>query len=368
MKSHSILKPLALSCLAMGIATSALAVDFSGSGFLTLAAGKKFDSELPDGYTVVDYGQAGIYDDNDWSLGPDSKLGLQGVLTFNPQWSATAQVVSRGAQDGKINLEWLYATFQPTDALTLQVGRKRLPLFYYSESQDVGISLPWVRLPPQAYGWDVVNFTGANLLHRGNLGDWSSNLEVFYGNEKRKENPYQEIYITRGTTADEKWTDIVGADWTLSRDWLELRFSAIRSNWEVDGTNNGSQTFLSAASMIDYENWVVRAELSKIDRPDIPDTEEHDWAAMFGVGYRMGKWLPMLTYAEFHGNYDNPDWSDERTVDISLSLRYDLSSSSAIKLQYDIFRDNSTPGITLRNDSGYYGDAKMITLAYDRIF
>jgi len=380
-KTHFNFKPLVLGILAMSLAGGTQAVDFKGSGFLTVAAGKKFDNELSDGYVVVDYGQAGIYDDNDWSIGPDSKLGLQGVLTFNPKWSATGQIVSRGADDGKVNLEWLYATFQATDDLTVQFGRKRLPLFYFSESQDVGISLPWVRLPPQAYGWDVVNFNGANLIYRSNLGDWSSTAEVFYGNEERKDNPYQQIYSGRGVKTDEKWTHIIGADWTLNRDWLELRFSAVNSGWETydpassTTTDNGKQTFISAAGMIDYENWVVRSELSKIDRPDYAASPEKDWAVMLGVGYRFGKWLPMLTYAQFHGNYTDPSVSDERTEDIALSLRYDLSASSAIKVQYDIFKDNSAAGITCYQDpencltgSQRYGDSKLITLSYDRVF
>jgi len=357
-------KPVMLGVLAMTLVGGAQAVEFNGSGFLTLAAAKKFDSELADGYAVVDYGQAGIYDDNKLSIGPDSKLGLQGMLTFNPQWSATVQVVSRGADEGKINLEWLYATYQVTDDLTLQFGRKRLPLFYFSESQDVGIALPWVRLPPQAYGWDVVNFTGANLIYRGNLGTWSSVAEVFYGNENRKDNPYQEIYNGRNTRTDEKWTDIVGADWTLSRDWFEARFSVVQSDWEVDGVSNGGQTFYSVAAMADYENWLLRSEYSIIKRLD---AAEDDWAVMVGAGRQIGKWLPMLTYSEFHGTYTDGS-PNERDSNIALSLRYDLSSSSAIKVQYDIFKDDSDVGITSYNASGYYGDSKMLSVSYDRTF
>lgn len=365
---------LTLSLAALALSGAAAAADFSGSGFLTLAAGKLFDRELADGYMVTDYGQAGIYDDDSWDLGPDSKLGLQGVINFNPQWSATAQVVSRGALDGKINLEWLYATWQATDNLTLQVGRKRLPLFYYSESQDVGLSLPWVRLPPQAYGWDVVNFNGANLIWRSTLGEWTAATEFFYGNEKRKDNPYQQIYTAPGTVTDEEWTDIIGADLSLTRDWLELRFSYVRSNWETYDpsvgatTDNGRQSFLSAAAMVDYENWVIRGEFSKIDRPDFNVTPEHDYSILFGVGYRFGKWLPMLTYAEFHGDYDDPTVPDERSKTVSLGLRYDLNSTSALKVQYEVFTDNSGAGITARNGSGFYGDAKMITIAYDKVF
>ncbi len=361
-----------LALLVLTLATPARAVDFTGSGFLTLAAGKVFAKELPDGYMVADYGQGGVYDKNRWSLGPDSKLGLQGTATFNPQWSLTAQAVTRGAVNGKGDLEWLYATWQATDDLTLQMGRKRLPLFYYSESQDVGLTLPWVRLPPQAYGWDVVNFNGANLIYRHNLGQWASTAEVFYGNEDRNDNPYQQIYTGRGVRTDERWTHIAGGDLTLSRDWLELRFSAMRSGWQTsdpsDGsiTDNGRQTFLSAAAMIDYEDWVLRGEFSKIDRPQEAYAPEHDWAAFLGVGYRLGKWLPMATYAKLHVTYDGQP--NERTDDLALSLRYDLTSSSALKAQFDILRDHSDPGIGSYNASMRYGNSKMITFAYDRVF
>lgn len=380
-KTASLKHSLALGLAALAFAGTASAVDFNGSGFLTLAAGKLFDREHADGFMVTDYGQAGIYDDTDWNFSPDSKLGLQGTLTFNPQWSATAQVVSRGARDGKINLEWLYATWQASDNLTLQVGRKRLPLFYYSESQDVGLSMPWVRLPPQAYGWDVVNYNGANLIWRSSLGEWSAATEVFYGNEERKNNPYQQIYTGYGVETDEKWTDIVGADLSLSRDWLELRFSYVQSDWETTDpttaitTDNGKQTFLSAAAIVDYENWVLRAELSKIDRPDYNVAPEHDYSILFGAGYRFGKWLPMLTYAEFHGNYDDPTVADERTKTVSLVVRYDLTSSSALKVQYEAFKDNSGAGVTCFQDpaaclagSQRYGNAKMISIAYDLVF
>jgi hypothetical protein len=378
-KTNTISTTLALFALTMSGAVQA--VEFNGSGFLTMAAGKVFSTELSDGFLVTDYGQAGIYDDRKWDAGPDSKLGVQGVFTFNPQWSVTGQAVIRGARNGKGNLEWLYASYQPSDNVTLQFGRKRLPLFYYSESQDVGLSMPWVRLPAQAYGWDVVNFTGANAIFRSSLGEWTSAAEVYLGNENRKNNPYQQIYTGRGIRTDEKWTNIVGGDWTLTRDWLELRFSAMRSNWETydpatdTRTDNGRQTFLSAAAMIDYGDWVIRSEVSKIDRPTYNLSPEHDWAALLGVGYRIGKWLPMVTYAQFHGNYTDPTVPDERTVGVSLSLRYDLTSSSALKVQYDNFRDNSTAGITCFQDPGAcaagsqrYGHAKMITLSYDKVF
>jgi hypothetical protein len=365
---------IGLLCALAFATPAAQAVEFNGSGFLTLAAGKMLDSKQDDAYFVADYGQAGIYEHGDgWTLGPDSKLGLQGSLVFNPQWSVTGQVVARGARDGKVNLEWLYGSYNATDNLTIQFGQKRLPLFYYSESQDVGFTLPWVRLPPEMYGWDVVNFQGANLMYRDRIGDWNATWQLAVGNEERKDNPYQEIYNGRHTRTDEEWKNIVSLDLTLSGDWLETRFSYMHSDWAVwdpaDKANtysdNGGQSFYSVAAMADYENWVVRSEFSYVDRPG---GDEEDWAAMLGVGYRFGKWLPMITWGRFRGNYIDPATPDERWWALMLTLRYDIDSSSAIKVQYDIFHDQSDAGVTGYNASERYGNSRMIAIAYEKVF
>ena len=152
--------------MAAGILSSpVLAVDFSGNGFLTLAAGRMLGGSVEGmnsvGYNcpcqIADYSQAGVYQSGGLKLGPDSKIGYQGKATVNETLSFTAQAVSRGAQNGKVDLEWAYGNYSLTPQTTLQFGRKRLPLFYYSETEDVGFSFPWLHLPPQTYGWEVVN-------------------------------------------------------------------------------------------------------------------------------------------------------------------------------------------------------------------
>ena len=37
-------------------------------------------------------------------------------------------------------------------------------------------------------------------------------------------------------------------------------------------------------------------------------------AAMLGVGYRFGKWLPMVTWGRFQGNYIDPATPDEQAA------------------------------------------------------
>jgi hypothetical protein len=159
--------------------------EFSASGFLTLAAGRTFGGDTAqdfNGYRapifVTDFAQGSVYERGAWSLKPDTKLGLQGRAKFGPRASLTGQVVSRGAVNGNVDLEWIYASYELNEKLTLQIGRKRLPLFYHSETQDVGFTFPWTHLPSQFYGWEIVNYNGGNLLYRDVWGDWATSVDV----------------------------------------------------------------------------------------------------------------------------------------------------------------------------------------------
>src|SRR5512141_2455086 len=132
-----------LLCVSLCASTSAVQANepgewgFAGSGFLTAGAGfmlggthgAVLDKHCP--CFISDYAQNGIYDERGGlQFSPDSKLGLQGTATLpDRRFSVTAQAVSRGSEQGHIDLEWLYGTFHLTDNTSIQIGRKRLPLF-----------------------------------------------------------------------------------------------------------------------------------------------------------------------------------------------------------------------------------------------
>lgn len=362
-------------------------VKFSGSGFLTLAAGKILTGDAPqdfNGYRapmfVSDYGQGGVYENNGWSINPDSRLGLQGTATLSPQFSVTGQVVLRGAKNGKLDLEWAYGNYNFDDNLSLQVGRKRLPLFYYSETQDVGFTYPWVHLPPGQYGWEIVNFNGANLRYQTQWSDWSSSMEVFAGNENQSNNGFWAIYNGKNTRTDSKWSNIVGADLTLTRDWFDSRVAYIQSDMQnrllpSDFTPKARQKIYTLSFSIDYRHWVVRNEYLYIDRKPIG---EEDYSLLLGVGYRIGGYLPMITCNKYKMRltpaYANPGVIDPATVDplvaeawttLALSLSYALTPTSDVKVQLDRWKDQNGPGF---NGGISYGNARLLSVSYDRVF
>lgn len=362
-------------------------VKFSGSGFLTLAAGKILGGDAPQNFNgfqapmfVSDYGQGGVYENNGWSIKPDSKLGLQGTATFNPQFSLTGQIVSRGAKNGKLDLEWAYGNYNFNDNLSLQLGRKRLPLFYYSETQDVGFTYPWVHLPPGQYGWEIVNFNGANLRYQTQWGAWSSSMEVFAGAETQTDNGFWKIYNGKNTHTDSKWSNIVGADLTLTRDWFDSRVAYIQSDMQdrllpADFGQKAKQKIYTLSFSIDQQHWVVRNEYLYIDRKPIG---EEDYSLLLGVGYRIGKFLPMVTYNKYKIRltpaYADPGIIDPTTIDplaieawstLALSLSYALTPTSDIKVQLDQWKDQNGPNF---NGGIPYGNARLLSVSYDMVF
>jgi len=369
-------------------------IEYAGSGFMTIAAGKMLGGTSGNvgGYNcpcyVSDYAQAAIYDGRgglQW--GPDSKLGLQGSVFFdNRRLSVTAQAVSRGAEDGAVDLEWLYLNYRLTDKITLQAGRQRLQMFYYSDAQDIGFALPWTHLPTWLYGWQAVNYNGASMRYQDQIGGWSAILSVFGGNEHNKDSGYWKVYGNGAqSVTNVNWTNILGTNLTLSRDWFETRIVYMQSNTQDQAVGNtfdfsnqtydlpptaapvAKQKIYGITLKADYQNWQLYSEFIHIDHPGLTYT---DFAQNVGAGYRYGNWLPMVTWGHYRGGVVNdgvlpgapPSVANSQET-YSLSLRYDMTTSSDVKLQYDMTSDHSDPGF-----APLYGSSRLLTVAYDYVF
>lgn len=412
--------PLAAVVMTLGVspghAMDVDGIELAGSGFLTLATGRMLNgsTETASGYRkpffAADYAQAGIYDGSSglqWK--PDSKLGLQGTATFPGQaWSVTGQLVARGARDGRVDLEWLYASYKLNGHFTVQAGRKRIPMFYYSDTQDVGFALPWAHLPSQLYGWEAVNYNGVNLSYQGQWGEWTGAMDLLAGSESRKETGYWKIYRGKRNRTDIKWEDIVGGDIALTRDWLETRFVYLQSKMRSRNVNGiwdgaltpgartygqdpsgdtaadpgfgnpaGNQKIYGLTFNVDYRNFLVRSEIIYIDHRQSMGYKDH--AFIVGAGYRFGRLTPMVTVADYRSQAITAAGAasdaQEATRTTSLVLRYDLTPSSDIKVQFDSQKDRSGPHYTLDQiglgtsvPGNRYGNSRLLTLAYDMIF
>lgn len=337
-------------------------VDFSG--FASINAGKVLSGTGVPHYGVepsflADYPIVSAYYE-EWSFKPESLFGLQASADLSDGLSVTAQIVARGANEWKAEFEWAYVTYEINENWTVQAGKKRLPLFYYSDFYDVGYAYTWMRPPADNYTWQIFNYNGLNLLYSTEIGDWSLNTNIYAGTEDDNDNKLLGDYFFGGVETREIWKDILGGVVNLSKDWFEVRLTAMQYTNEryIDGertywgdADHRDGKFYGAAFNFDFDNWFILTELSRLDLDDTFDT------SMITFGYRINDFTPFLAYSQFE--QDSDDGENHNTQ--SAGLRWDFHPSAAFKVQYDKVEDNSY-------NLAVAGDSDSITFGIDLVF
>ncbi|PHV05444.1 hypothetical protein CSQ96_19960, partial [Janthinobacterium sp. BJB412] len=239
----------ALACCAPGQAAEPDADEASKlqlNGFLSVIGGKVLSSEnVGPLYTskfncpcyVGDYANGGVYEGRGVSLRPESHIGLQANYSVNNDLSLVGQVVVRGSVPKPV-LQWAYVEYALNGAWKVQVGRQRIPLFYYSDSQDIGVSLPWVAVPPEYYGWDALNFNAVKVRYQKNFGETNLTTSFFVGREYVAESNFQKVFSANRN--DATWDKIIGGDVELNFGAFQARAVYLQTNTRVHDQVVGS--------------------------------------------------------------------------------------------------------------------------------
>lgn len=334
------------------------------SGFATLTAGRALGGAPADFAKcsgvcyVADWSHASVYGSG-WQLQPESRAGVQATLVFSPALSATAQATVR-ADDAKAQLELAVLSYKFGN-WDLQLGRKRIPLYFYSDFQDIGVAYPWVSPPPDLYGWEATNYNGVSLRYRGSVDGMGVSASAFAGSEHIHDAPIYQLYETQPVDID--WTRLFGGDLELSRDWWTLRLAYAQNNIREhyragDVTYAMRMKAYSVAFNADFGDWFVLTELGENARQYVDglDTHYKVLSAMAAVGVRWGRWTPVFTVSRFHEHDASDDYAADRWNTYGFTLRYDLAPLQAVKLQLN--RTQDTLGNFSRNTSA-------LRLSYD---
>lgn len=355
---------------------------FKLSGYLSVVGGKVMSGQLDSQYSgpdnikdtncpcyIADWSNAGVYGKK-FTLRPESRVGLQGKYTFTPEASFTSQLVSRGT-DATPNIAWAFGSYKFNQNFELQVGRKRIPLYYYSDFQDIGVSYPWVSPPPELYGWEATNYNGASLRYSRNIGDMNLNASIFGGQEKVSSSAFQKLYYPVDRTKV-RWNRIIGADIEVNDGPLTVRAVAMSTNVRTINHNEANfvddNTDLKAYGLavnLDFDKWFILSELTQLTRTHNAGLYSGQYkvtapALTVGAGMRFGKWTPFINYAKFDERTSDPSQYNPGVYDrTSATLRYDLDSSSTVKTQIDRNTD-------VTNNFG--GHSTVFRISYDRVF
>jgi hypothetical protein len=358
-----------------GWAQSADSSKLKISGFLSLVDGRVLSSQrnadysgapLPSGmnapFYAADWSNAGIYDEK-YSMAAESRAGVQASYALTDRANLVGQMVVRGT-DGTPDVTWAYAGYKLDKNWEVQVGRKRIPLYYYSDFQDIGVSYPWVSTPPELYGWDATNYNGASLRYSGNFGNSNVAASLFSGRESLNKSSYNKLTYSGDTQV--VWNNIIGSDLEVNNGPATLRAVYMRADTRTTNADNAIDgpaplTAYGLAVNLDFDNWFVLSEVTQLKR-DYTESSYSVTAPAYtvGVGMRFGKWTPFINVAKY--TEESSDLSQYAPVTYqrtSLTLRYDLNSSSAIKTQIDLNKDVS---------NNFGGDTTVFRVSYDSVF
>lgn len=360
-----------ITALLLTSAGMAQADGLTVSGFATIAAGKAFDGyegnflDFKCPCFIGSYQKGGVYEKKELSFDKESLLGLQAKYQFTSQLSGTVQGVAHAAENGKVSIDWAYLSYDLTPSTTIQVGRRRLPIYAYSDSIYVGYTLPWVRVPQDIYGWEIGSYNGVNISHTTSLGDWAVTGNIYGGQETTKDNiEMRKIYY--GYPVDDAWKHILGGYIDLSNDMFNFRMMYMQNSIDLTFHAPGEeptsqlgtrQNIIGFAASMDYKNWLLRGEANSFRRPSL-DYKSTSWTAT--VGYRWGKFTPLVGYSSYKEKltetYNLPQIDTTRFA----AVRWDFRKNMDLKVQFDSVIDRSAYDFT--------HDAKMVTVTFDMLF
>ncbi|HWU84542.1 MAG TPA: hypothetical protein VN028_04325 [Rhodocyclaceae bacterium] len=362
----------------------ARADDLTLSGFGTL--GYSHDNRERMGF-VRNTTQPASEDRNGTFLS-DSVLGLQLNYTPSPQFEAVVQAVARDKQNTSLgnSLEWAFLAWHPNEAVDLRVGRMGPDIFLLSDYRNLGFAQPWVRPPTEFYGWiPLFSVNGIDAAYNFDAGDTRWRIKTQLGNSntdipldashafnfkaknirnltlQAEHGPWQfkagySIFTAGsnpGTLAPiaNGLTSVAGASPIPA---ITAEANALNADLQVSGA---TVRYRSVGAAYDDGTWLLQGEAARIgsDSRLMPAGD----TAYVTLGRRIGSFTPYVGLARFKPERDavtgTNDWSllgtdavsaqtaavaaynnfriDQRTV--TLGLRWDFDSRTALKLQWD---------------------------------
>ena len=353
MDAKQLIRSLLFLCLCLHNFAASSEVEITG--YASFITGKVINGDE----FLADYPKTGIYD-TDWSFSPDTSIGVQLTSEIAPDTSITVQLISNGANDYDTDASWAYLNYQYSPQLSIQAGRKRLPLYFYSDTFDLGYSYYWIRPPADNYTWQISHYNGLSIVYEPHIGDTESLFNLYFGREDSNNNKLLSLFS--GVPVNETWKNIVGLVGEFSRNWYEIRLAYMRSQLDREVNNaptevNVKQHFHGISVNLYHENITFLSEFNSYERPK---TDIKVSTNMQSIGYTIKKLTPHITRSELKQS-SNIAGGDEHHYTNSIGIRWDYKTNIAIKIQYDKTTDK---GINIP----VLGNSELISFGADIIF
>ncbi len=325
-----------------------------------------------------------------WSLKPDSALGIQFDAALSERFSAALQLIENDSPDDVLAdyVNWGYVRYWYNENIMARAGKLGMNLYMLTEYMDLGFAYLWVRPPVEFYGFSFDTINGADLAYSNRLGEGTFKTRLFVGESK---NDFQ--FQGRELTVELKAVYGISATWEDNVWLLRVSLSEMQLDSSVDkafGTydlrqalaqaqvvwpeaaalgeeldpRGGKIQYYSLGVSYDKNNWNLQSEWGGFDsefslfRPFV--------TFYVSGGYRFGEVTPYLLFSKIRNTgsrvqvpqapdipglselqlavqqaYDAVSMNQQTTA---LGVRWNIGFDLALKLQVDRTKVNPHGG------------------------
>ena len=333
-------------------------------GFASLAAGFTLnEGRAADGSRAKFDTESGVYD-SDLSFRPDSILGLQASTDLDNQFGLTMQVTAEGDRDFDVEVRWAFLSYEIDDRWKILLGRQRLPVFFYSDSLEVGYSYHWVR-PPTELNLPADILDGIQVFRTFHTDEWDTTIQTYYGSSEGNSEDIGKF----------KFDDGYGLVVSSGNEWLMWRLTYSKSEFSVvRPAHSGLARFdpvdsiySGAALRLSWLKWFLVGELghNELDDP----VSVNSTGGYLSLGYQVRQFTPHITLGRYRASLRNSaDIEGTKIQDqsLTLGLRWDFHPSAAFKVEYQTRADKSDPRI--RFSRGDIRNTDLFSVSLDLVF
>ncbi|MDH5424795.1 MAG: hypothetical protein OEY29_07380 [Gammaproteobacteria bacterium] len=289
------------------------------------------------------------------SLENDSVYGFNIRKKINDKVSGAAQLLaSSNDSTFDIEAEWAYLSYKLSESSSFRVGKLNMTTFLISDYINVGYLYPWIRTPVEVYENNPLqNFLGAEWLHITRFGKSGKfTTQVSIGSAQVEKNDL----VFRATEG-------LGLNFQLDVPNVSVRLGAMSPTIQledhsgavpVDAVDLDDRGYMYTAGIrVNTKTFVLYSEAVMTDTEDQTQAIfPNQKGAYVTLGYKMGKFLPHITFASAEGDVylgalpaGIPQPAAPKTQDsVTYGLRYNIENSIALKFEYQMIELTDSKG------------------------
>lgn len=332
----------------------------------------------------------------------DSRIGLQVAAQINPRMSVTAQLLGRAREeDYDAFFDWGFVSYAFSETWEVRAGKIKFPTFLISDYIEVGYAYPWIRPPQEVYTSNPLTaIAGADALFRARLGNGDLLLQPYVGTSRGQSTvvPQGALEINQmfppeqqfpfGAPGSVEFVDfeaqnLVGINASMNWDHFSVRagFLSIEVSADALGVSQEDAEFWSIGATMDLNNFIGYAEYFEREIEGGANLGFPNQKGYYAtLGYRLGKWMPHITYAKLDENGTPstcggpgqfPCGEALKQDSVTLGVRYEIGAGAALKAEAQrvspdgrgLFTGYDKDGNSVLDD-----DAMIYSIAIDVVF